>query len=197
MKLVTSLLLLFAFTATVSGQKVINGSRSIKGTWDASASAGTKPVKSVTSLPGTCSAPQKVVLTTAAARLQNYTCGPDNTWTLDGGVGTRSITLMDPVIGDDGRVQIQFPTAVTIVRLSCSVNAATSVSINLDERAAATPDTEGTLVLGSALVCVTNEASTASFSNATVAPRVPLALRVTAVSGTPATLRVHIEYTVD
>ncbi len=111
--------------------------------------------------------------------------------------GVKSITIFDPVTGDSGRVQFYFPYAVTITRVVCSVKAATSVTINLDERAEATPDTSGTAVLTSGLACdVTSEAST-TFSNASIAANVPVALTISAVSGTPDTLRVHISYTVN
>lgn len=87
-----------------------------------------------------------------------------------------------------------FADAVTIVGVSCSVKAATSVTINLDERAVATPDTTGVTVLTAALACDTDSASTTSFANAGIAAGVPVALLLTAVSGTPNTLRVHVTY---
>jgi hypothetical protein len=109
----------------------------------------------------------------------------------------KSLTLFDPVTGDSGRIQVYFPAAVTITRVACSVKAATSATINLEERAEATPDTAGTAVLTSNLACDTNSEVSTTFSNAGIAARVPLALTITAVSGTPDTLRVHIEYTID
>ena len=90
-----------------------------------------------------------------------------------------------------------FPLAVTITRVACSVKAATSATIQLDERAAATPDTAGTNVLTASLVCDTNQEATTSFANASIAAQVPVALLISAVSGTPDTLRVYVEYTVD
>lgn len=108
-----------------------------------------------------------------------------------------SATIFDPVTGDSGRVQIMFPYAVTITSISCSVKAATSATINLDERAFATPDTAGTAVLTSALACDTDGATSTTFTNATIAANVPMALLVTAVSGTPDTLRVFWTYTID
>jgi hypothetical protein len=113
---------------------------------------------------------------------------------LPDGPGLKSLTLFDPVTTDSGRVQMSFPTAVTITRVSCSVKAATSVTINLDERAEATPDTTGTAVLTSGLVCDTNSEASTTFSNAGIALRVPVALTISAVTGTPDTLRVHVEY---
>lgn len=94
-------------------------------------------------------------------------------------------------------MQFRLPFAGTVTSISCSVKAATSVSINLDERAVSTPDTSGTAVLTSALVCDTDSAVSTTFTNATLAANVPVALTISAVSGTPDTLRVHIKGTID
>ncbi len=111
--------------------------------------------------------------------------------------GIKSMTVFDPVTGDSGRVQVMFPYAVTITSVSCSVKAATSATINLDERAFATPDTSGTAVLTSNLACDTDGATSTTFSNASIAANVPVALLITAVSGTPDTLRIYFTYTID
>ncbi|HNY42326.1 MAG TPA: hypothetical protein PKJ41_18125 [Bryobacteraceae bacterium] len=179
------------------GQTVINGNRAITGSWDASGAATTKPVSAGTVLPATCTTGAMYFKTDAAAGRNLYVCTAENTWKQASGADTKSITLMDPVAGDSGRVQIMFPAAVTLTRIGCSVRGATSVSINLDERSAATPDTAGTPVMSSALVCDENEASAMTFSNASIAARSPLALTLSVISGTPDTLRVFIEYTVD
>lgn len=110
---------------------------------------------------------------------------------------TQSMTVFDPVTGDSGRVQMMFPYAVTVTSISCSVKAATSATINLDERAFATPDTAGTAVLTTALACDTDGATSTTFTNAGLAANVPVALLITAVSGTPDTLRVYVTYSVD
>ena len=111
--------------------------------------------------------------------------------------GIKSATIDAPTTGDTNKVQWSFGQAITITRVVCSVGAATSVTIQLDERAEATPNTAGTDVMSAALVCdVTSEATT-SFANATIAARVPLNLQITAVSGTPGSVRIHVEYTID
>ena len=114
-----------------------------------------------------------------------------------GGTGTKSISLPAPVVGDNGLIQIMFEQAVTITRIACNIKGSTSVSINLDERAAATPDTAGTSVLGSALVCDADQEVTTTFSDAAIAANVPLTLIISAISGTPETLRVFITYKVN
>ncbi len=180
------------------GQTVINGNRIITGSWDASDAGSTKPVKTGTTLPATCSTSEVFFKSDATAGKNLYACTAANTWTqVAEHKGTKSLTLFDPVASDSGRIQIMFPAAVTITRIACSVKAANTVSINLDERATATPDMSGTAVMGSALDCDTDQAVSTSFSNAGIAARVPLALTISAVSGTPDTLRVYIEYSVD
>ncbi len=115
---------------------------------------------------------------------------PLKTWSLD-------VTLDAPTTGDTNKVQWYLPSNGTITRVACSVGAATSVTIQLDERAEATPNTAGTDVMTAALACTTTSGTTTAFTNATIAARVPLNMQITAVSGTPGSLRVHIEGTYD
>jgi hypothetical protein len=110
---------------------------------------------------------------------------------------TKSITIFDPVAGDSGRTQIVLASNVTITRVWCNVKAATNAVINLEERAEGTPDTAGTAVLTSNLTCDTDGANSTTFSNAGIASRAPIALTIASVSGTPDTLRVHFEFTID
>jgi hypothetical protein len=117
----------------------------------------------------------------------------------------KSISLFDPVAGDSGRIQMMFPVAVTITRIACATKTATStVNLNLDERAAATPDTAGTDVLSAALVADTGQQTSCAsgcdvdtITNASIAARVPLALTIASVANAPTDLRCHVEYTVD
>ncbi len=188
----------FLFAQLAAGQTVINGNRIITGSWDASDAVTTKPAKAGTTLPATCSTNEVFFKSDAAAGKNLYACTAANTWTQVGQhTGTKSITVFDPMAIDTGRIQIMFPAAVTITRIACSVKAANTVSINLEERTAAAPDTAGTAVMGSALACDMDEAASTTFSKAGIAARVPVALTIAAVSGSPDTLRVHIEYSVD
>jgi len=192
-------LLILVLAALASGQTVINGSRTITGAWNASGATSSKPVPVGTSVPGTCAVGDQYFKSDATAGKNLYGCTSTNTMTQMSGVRQqiKSVTLFDPVAGDSGRVQLMFDEAVTITRVACSVKAATSVTIQLDERAAATPDTAGTDVLTSSLACDTNEEVTTSFANAGIAARVPVALTISAVTGTPDTLRVHVSYVVN
>ncbi len=108
-----------------------------------------------------------------------------------------SMVVLSPTTSLTSLVQHKFANAVTISRVSCSIDAGTSVTIQLDERAEATPNTAGTNVLTASLVCDTNSEATTSFSNATIAADVPLNLQITATSGTVNGLRVHVDYSPD
>ena len=117
---------------------------------------------------------------------------------------TKSMVLFDPVTGDSGRIQWEPGKAITITRVYCSVKAATSVTVNLNKRVETTPDTAGTDVLSAGLVCDTNAQTScasgcdvATITSAGVTARQIAALTISAVTGTPDTLRVIAEYTVD
>lgn len=91
----------------------------------------------------------------------------------------------------------KFATAVTITRVSCAINNTTS-SIQLDERAEATPFTSGTDVLSAALTCTTSTASTTAFANAGIAVDVPFCLDIDVMNGnSTTTMFVHVDYTKD
>jgi hypothetical protein len=107
-----------------------------------------------------------------------------------------SIVIFDPTTADTNRVQHKFPSAVTLTRLSCSTNTGTA-SINFDERAEATPNTAGSNVLSSALVCDADSQATSTFSDAAIAANAPLNLQITATSATPGVVRIHVEFRVD
>jgi hypothetical protein len=144
---------------------------------------------------GTCTNQFVVTLASDAAP----TCNTVQTEDASAGLKTRiqSMTIFDPVTGDSGRVQFTIPKTATITRVWCNVKAATSVTIQLNKRLEGSPDTTGTDVLTASLVCITTGANTTSFASAGVTARAPTALTISAVSGTPDTLRVFVEYTID
>jgi hypothetical protein len=109
-----------------------------------------------------------------------------------------NIIIDTPATADSGLVQMLFPTAVTLTRVSCSTDAGT-VDIQFDERVAATPNTAGSDIFASALQCTTTEGATTTFGGAGgagVASRVPLNLDIDAVV-TATRLRIAVEYTVN
>lgn len=110
---------------------------------------------------------------------------------------TKSATILEPSdTGMDGLVQMVFPSAVTLTRVWCSTDVGT-VTIQFDERAEATPNSAGTDVMTSALVCDTDTQATTAFDNAGIASRVPMSMDIDAVATAPKILRVHVEYTLD
>jgi len=113
-----------------------------------------------------------------------------------GGGGTRMITfvIQDPTVGDIGRFQHKFATAVTINRVSASTNQGT-VTLQFDERAEATPNTAGTDVLTAPLVADSNTEATTAFANAGIAADAILNLDIDAESGSPGIVRIHVDFT--
>jgi hypothetical protein len=107
-----------------------------------------------------------------------------------------SINIFDPTTSDTNLIQHKFANAVTIQRVSCSTDTGTA-TIQLDERAEGTPNTAGTDVMTSTLVCDNDTQATTSFTNAGIAADAPLNLQITATASTPGVVRVHIDYQVD
>lgn len=68
-------------------QTVINGGRSITGSWDASQAAASKPAKMAGALPQACGTGEFFYLTSAPAGVNLYLCTAANTWTVSGGSG--------------------------------------------------------------------------------------------------------------
>ena len=104
----------------------------------------------------------------------------------------KSIAITSPVTGSHtNQVQLYYGTAVTLTRVACSVDTGT-MTIQFDERGEATPNTAGTDVLTAALVCDSDSQVGTAFDNAGIAANVPLNLQLTASSGSPTVLRVHV-----
>lgn len=107
----------------------------------------------------------------------------------------KSFTILNPTTGETNKVHFYLPTASTVTRIACSLDAGV-VTVQFDERAEATPNTAGTDIMSSTLTCTTTTATTTSFSNASIAARVPVNLQITA-AGTATAVRFHFEYTAD
>jgi len=126
------------------------------------------------------------------------TAGSPDTLDVDVELEEFTITfgLESPVDTDDALVQHKFSHIVTILRVSCSTDVGT-VTIQLDERAEATPNSVGTDVMTSTLVCDTNTEATTVFTNAGIAADVPLNLDIEAVASSPGVVRIHVDYSID
>ena len=109
---------------------------------------------------------------------------------------TKTINILNPTTSETNKVQFTIPLAATIQRVWCSTDVGT-LTMQLDERAEGTPNAAGTNVLTSSLVCDTSTEATATFSNATIASRVPVNLQITATASTPTIVRIHVEFTYD
>jgi len=159
----------------------------------------------VIAAPGTANYTRMAVLPTGVPGWRTYGGAEKTAASTDQLTWIRSVTLLDPVAGDSGRVQLMFPTAVTITRVTCNTLTATSTAtVNFEERGETTPGTTGTAVLSADLVADTNmQTSCASgcdvntITNAGIAARVPLAFTISAVANAPAEVTCHIDGTVD
>ena len=74
-------LIVFLLCLVASGQTVINGSRTVLGTLDATGATATRPVKTGTSLPATCTVGDLYFKSDATAGQNLYECASTNTWT--------------------------------------------------------------------------------------------------------------------
>ena len=121
--------------------------------------------------------------------------GTDSTGRVIDGTTQRAIdfTLYNP-IATDVTVICQVPIAITITKITATVLGATSVTFNIDERAAASLGSAGTNTMTSSLVATTTGANTTSFTNAGIARYAFLVLVASAISGTPTQLNILIEY---
>lgn len=90
MKLSAKIVLVCAAWGVLSAQTVINGGRTITGTWDASGAASTKPVRVGSEVPATCSAGELFFNSTATPGQNIYLCQPSNVWTQLSGVSANT-----------------------------------------------------------------------------------------------------------
>lgn len=104
--------------------------------------------------------------------------------------------IENPVNGDDGQVQFKFPYDIRIQKFSCSTEAGT-VTLQLDKRSESTPNTAGTDILSSAIVCDTSTESTTSFSVTSIAAYDVINFDVDGATGSPDSVRLHLEYLIE
>ena len=78
--------------ACLPAQQVVNGGRTVLGRWDASSAVSTKPNKSGSTLPATCSPGETYFKTNATPGQNLYFCTAANTWTQMSGGGGSNIT---------------------------------------------------------------------------------------------------------
>lgn len=105
-------------------------------------------------------------------------------------------SFTDPGTGDTGKIQGTSKVAFTGTKVYCSTNTGTA-TINLEERVKTTPDTAGTDMLTSDLVCDTDSQETTTFTNAGIAAEALVSLTIVSVASTPGVVRVHLHGTID
>lgn len=106
---------------------------------------------------------------------------------------TRECVFTNPVTGHSDVCQLKWPYAFTVTRIHCNTTTATStMDIEFEERAEATPNTAGTEVMGADLQCTTTGATDTTFSNASIAANDLMSLKITAVANAPTVGRVYV-----
>jgi hypothetical protein len=109
---------------------------------------------------------------------------------------TKTVAILNPTTGEDGLIRfvLSGDSSTTITKFWCDTDTAT-VTVNLEERAETTPNTAGTDVATSDVVCDTNS-QTASLSNTGIDLNDPLAVMISA-AGAAGVVNIHVRYTVD
>lgn len=108
-----------------------------------------------------------------------------------GSAGNASFSWANPVTGDSGKWQAQYSQAATISKVYCSTDAGT-LDLNFQIRTEDFPNSTGTTVLASSLVCTTSGASTAVILNDSIPADRLLTPIVTATSGSPGVVRTTV-----
>lgn len=104
--------------------------------------------------------------------------------------GDFTIAFENPDVTDSGKFQHKLDYNGAFARISCSTDTGT-VSINFEVRTEAAPNSSGTQVLSTPLVCSASTAVSTTFQSATFAANSPLALVVSSNVGA-SLLRVHV-----
>lgn len=106
---------------------------------------------------------------------------------------TRECVFTNPVTGHSDVCQLKWPYDFTVTRIHCNTTTATStMDVEFEERAEATPNIAGTEVMGADLQCTTTGATDTTFANATIAANDPMSLKITDVANSPTVGRVYV-----
>lgn len=114
--LVTSIVCINAGTCSPTGQRNYS-----------SVAAGSTPLRSVSSLPGTCTPPEMAYLTTATAGQNIYSCTATNTWTQQGGSGGGSTAFSGLTSGTNTAAAMVIGSGASLAATGSGTVAATSV----------------------------------------------------------------------
>lgn len=124
----------------------------------------------------------------------SLTAGSDTITLSVTGAGSRNAVILNPTTGETNKVQWQYARPATLDRVRCSTDVGT-VTINLDKRGQTTPNTAGTNAMSTTMACDTNSEIVSSFSSASVATNEVLNLQITATTGSPTVVRIHVHHT--
>lgn len=102
-----------------------------------------------------------------------------------------------PTSTDVVTVVPSLPFAITITKIIGTVRGNTSITFNIEQRAAASLGSSGTNIMTSSLVATTSGANSTTFSAASVPLGYHLVLVASSASGTPSEFTGSIEFTID
>ena len=116
---------------------------------------------------------------------------------------TKTIAILQPTTSDSGLLNFQVTRASNVVRVSChTIGAGSTATINLNKRSETSPGTSGTDILSSGLVCDDNSQTSCASGcdvNTITSPSLSasqlVSLTISAVSGNPQAVTVHVEIT--
>lgn len=192
----------------VSAQTVINGDRMLKGAWDATGAASTRPAKTGAVNPATCLNGELFFNAAAPAGQNLYLCHPDNTWTQPtatvatpsylhwgyevGSETTSAVALVTADLTSHGFV-INSGNSATLLEASCWVDSASSTQA-VTVKSGST--TMFTITCSNSINYSTTNGSAgyiakASMTNSTLAAHTPLDLSGTANAASK-DLKLHI-----
>ena len=116
--------------------------------------------------------------------------------------GTISISDLAPVAGDDGLILVIDPAiAIHLTRFACGVGGTTSVVANMvkggNSLMADQTCTAGSVETVTTSTFVNGSSQCGGTGSCAIAAHAPVTLHIGTVSGTPTSLQVAVEYTVD
>jgi hypothetical protein len=121
----------------------------------------TKPLKSGTSLPSTCTTAELFYLSTAAAGANIYACISTNTWALETGGGSASITVQNTgtVVGTEP--MLNYSTGPGVVLAASDTSGAIALQFSVDTSLV---QTRGSAQSGAPLLCGSSSSSGTTYT---------------------------------
>jgi hypothetical protein len=116
---------------------------------------------------------------------------------------TKTIAILQPATSDSGLLNFQVTRAANVVRVSChTIGSGSTATINLNKRSESAPGTSGTDILSAGLVCDDNSQTSCAagcdvntITSPSLSARQLVSLTISALSGNPQAVTVHVEIT--